>query len=534
MKRIAASFYAALAGAALFAAEPAQDTLIAHRGESVDAPENTLPAYKTAVERGFGFECDIYLSKDGRVFTFHDRDLKRTSGGVNKKKCADAMWAGELENIDVGSWGKWKGSKFAGTRPALLEEVLALARDGRQIYVEVKTGPEIVPAVKKVFEGQTNATPGNVLFIAFNRETCKALKAQMPEYKVYLLTYATTYWGKDAPPITPKFLLDGLKETGADGVDCMYKPGIVTKELIKAVKDAGYEFHVWTVDNLADTLEAFRRGVQTVTTNCAKSQLDAYNAELRPVKFWQEHGKSENCVRVDDAKPSATNGAFRIMSYNIQMSYGIDGKLDPVRTAERILSESPDFVCVNEIFNEKRFKQLAGLLGMHGAYTHIGKDIGNAVFSRTKPLKVEAFELPSSKYKRTLIVCEFGDFAVASMHLDLDEGKRLESVPVVRKALARYKKPVFIAGDWNNWPNTRVLKGLKEFVTVISPEHDIHTLHKRRMNRKEVVIDYIAVDKAHAGDFSISGAWEVPDRITSDHSPIVVELAFADKNKNEK
>ena len=64
------------------AAEPAFDTLIAHRGESVDAPENTLPAYKTAVERGFGFECDIYLSKDGRVFTFHDRDLKRTSGGV--------------------------------------------------------------------------------------------------------------------------------------------------------------------------------------------------------------------------------------------------------------------------------------------------------------------------------------------------------------------------------------------------------------------------------------------------------------------
>ncbi|MBQ3748744.1 MAG: hypothetical protein II863_15175, partial [Kiritimatiellae bacterium] len=56
------------------AAEPAFDTLIAHRGESVDAPENTLPAYKTAVERGFGFECDIYLSKDGRVFTFHDRN----------------------------------------------------------------------------------------------------------------------------------------------------------------------------------------------------------------------------------------------------------------------------------------------------------------------------------------------------------------------------------------------------------------------------------------------------------------------------
>ena len=261
----------------------------------------------------------------------------------------------------------------------------------------------------------------------------------------------------------------------------------------------------------------------------AYDTLPAYNAELRPVKFWQEHGKSENCVRVDDAKPSATNGAFRIMSYNIQMSYGIDGKLDPVRTAERILSESPDFVCVQEVWNSARFKQLTGLLGMHGAFTHRDRCVGNAVYSHVKPLKVEAFELPSSKYKRTLLICEFKDFAVASMHLDLDAGKRLESVPVVRKALARYKKPVFIAGDWNNWPNTRVLKGLKEFVTVISPEHGIHTFHKRTLNRKECVIDYIAVDKAHAGDFSISGAWEVPDRITSDHSPIVVELAFAGK-----
>ena len=41
-------------------------------------------------------------------------------------------------------------------------------------------------------------------------------------------------------------------------------------------RGAGYEFHVWTVDKLADTVEAFRRGVQTVTTNCAKKQLDEY------------------------------------------------------------------------------------------------------------------------------------------------------------------------------------------------------------------------------------------------------------------
>ena len=271
-KFVALAAIAAAFGA--YAAEPAYDTFISHRGESVDAPENTLPAYKTAVSRGFGFECDVYLSKDGRVFTFHDRDLKRTTGGANTKKCADVTWA-ELEKVDVGSWGKWKGSKFAGTRPALLEEVLDQARDGRQIYVEVKTGPEIVPYIKDVFARQTKATPKNTLFITFNEKSCMALKAQMPEYKVFWLVSPKP--GK--PFAAAEGVIAKLKELGVDGVDCNYKPKIVTAEYIKAIRDAGFEFHVWTVDDLPGAVEAFKRGAMTVTTNCAKKLLDEYTAK---------------------------------------------------------------------------------------------------------------------------------------------------------------------------------------------------------------------------------------------------------------
>ena len=78
-----AVFYAVTAADA---AVPGYSTLISHRGESFDAPENTLPAFRTAVERGFGFECDVYLSKDGKVYTFHDRNLRRTTNGVNTNK----------------------------------------------------------------------------------------------------------------------------------------------------------------------------------------------------------------------------------------------------------------------------------------------------------------------------------------------------------------------------------------------------------------------------------------------------------------
>ena len=273
----------AAAGAAILAAgcvtvkEPAYDTLICHRGESKDAPENTLPAYRMAVERGFGFECDIYLSADKRLFTFHDRDLKRTTAGAHTEKCTEANWEKTVSKVNVGGWGNWKGSKYDPTRPALLEEVLDLARDGRYIYVEVKDNdPSWVPYIKEVFGKQSKATPKNVLFITFGDKVCAELKRQMPEYKAYWLTGSKRGRKTEPRPITVAYVLAKLKETGADGVDCHFDPEIITAEFVQAVKDAGYEFHMWTIDDLEKAELAFARGAQTVTTNCAKKLLDEY------------------------------------------------------------------------------------------------------------------------------------------------------------------------------------------------------------------------------------------------------------------
>ena len=280
---LAAAFSLALAISAA-AATPAPDTLICHRGESHDAPENTLPAYKMAVERGFGFECDIYLSKDGRVFTFHDGTLKRTSGGANTKACNEATWD-EVSKLDVGSWGKWKGSKFAGARPALFEEVLELARDGRWIYVDVKskTG-DIVPYVKAILEKQTKANPGNTLFLCGAPECGKEFKRLLPEYKVLSCLNCRRGWKKGAPPVPVEEIIATTKEMGADGVDIRYAADVTTPEYMKAIKDAGLELHVWTVDRLPHAVEAFKRGAQTVTTNCAKKLLDEYTAGSAPAE----------------------------------------------------------------------------------------------------------------------------------------------------------------------------------------------------------------------------------------------------------
>ena len=275
MIAVQAAVMAALVGCAT-TKKPAQDTLIAHRGESDDAPENTLPAYKLAVERGFGFECDLYLSKDGRVFAFHDPNLKRTTGGANSSRCSEVTWADTLSKLDVGSWGKWKGSQYAGTPPALLEDILALARNGRRIYLEIKSGPEIVSAVKEILSAQSNATPDNVLFICFNRRVCKALKDVLPEYTVYWLVSSHVGSGASWRPITAEEVIAGARDASADGVDMRFDPDVVDESFVAAVKQAGLSFHVWTVDDLRLALRAFAVGADTVTTNCAKKLLDEY------------------------------------------------------------------------------------------------------------------------------------------------------------------------------------------------------------------------------------------------------------------
>ena len=258
---------------------PAYDTLIAHRGESVDAPENTLPAYQTAVDRGFGFECDIYLSADKRLFTFHDSDLKRTTAGVCTQKCTAVSWTETVSKVNVGGWGKWKGSKFDPTRPALFSEVLSLARDGRYIYVEVKGNlPEWVPYIKDELSRAPNVNPGNVLFISFGDKVCAELKRQLPDYKVYFLMGAYRKWGDVKQPWSAEDVLERLRKTGTDGIDIQFAPAVHDAAFVKKIKDAGFEFHVWTVDDPEKVRQAFAVGADTLTTNRAKYILEAYES----------------------------------------------------------------------------------------------------------------------------------------------------------------------------------------------------------------------------------------------------------------
>ncbi|KAG2499703.1 hypothetical protein HYH03_002638 [Edaphochlamys debaryana] len=140
-------------------------TLIAHRGDSQNCPENTLPAFASAGEKGFpAFELDVQLTADGHVVVLHDEVLGRTTltaedcaaegagagadpsasgraSGSGARRVAEATWA-EVAALDAGSWF---GPGFACTRVPLLSEVLC-GFPGAHIHLELKSRQPGLPA----------------------------------------------------------------------------------------------------------------------------------------------------------------------------------------------------------------------------------------------------------------------------------------------------------------------------------------------------------------------------------------------------
>ena len=133
--------------------------IVAHRGASADAPENTLAAFKLAWEQGAdAIEGDFYLSADHEIVCIHDKDTERTAPGQAVRKVSEST-LDQLKQLDV---GKWKGERFQGERIPTIEEVFAVIPKGKKILIEIKCGPEIKSRLLKEFgEGITSIEFGS-------------------------------------------------------------------------------------------------------------------------------------------------------------------------------------------------------------------------------------------------------------------------------------------------------------------------------------------------------------------------------------
>lgn len=236
--------------------------VVAHRGASAYAPENTLAAFKLAWELGAdAAEGDFHLTTDGQIACCHDKTTERTGG--QKLVIAESTFD-ELQAVEVGSW---KDERFRGERIATLGDVLATVPAGKVFYVEVKCGPEIVPALAESIAA--SGLPSDRLrVIAFDKEVIRAVKQALPQYKAFWLSSLRRQ--KESQTWKPSLedLVATAKEVGADGLDLQGVREVIDANFVRQCQDAALSVHVWTIDDPEVAVAFGRAGVASVTTNC--------------------------------------------------------------------------------------------------------------------------------------------------------------------------------------------------------------------------------------------------------------------------
>lgn len=237
--------------------------IVAHRGASFDAPENTLAAFQEAwKQKADAIEGDFYLTKDGHIVCLHDKTTERTTAGAAKLNPAESTLK-QLRDLDVGSW---KHEKYAGERIPLLEEVLATVPQTGKILIEIKCGPEIVEPLRVVLE-KSSLRPEQIVIICFNEEVVKQSREKMPQFKANWLTSykQNKLTGKWSPGLSA--VLKKLESTKATGLGTQGRDEVVTAEFVRDIRKAGIECHVWTVNEADQAKRYAELGFDSITTD---------------------------------------------------------------------------------------------------------------------------------------------------------------------------------------------------------------------------------------------------------------------------
>jgi glycerophosphoryl diester phosphodiesterase len=224
--------------------------IIAHRGASYEAPENTMASVM------LGWEKRANVEIDRRIVVIHDATTKRTAGIDLKVEETDFP---ELCKLDVGCF---KAREFAGERIPLLSDVLKTIPPTQRLYIEIKGGREVLPLLRQLLVESGKIS--QIVIIGFDLETVAASKE---------LIDVPTYWLKGTEkvketeewiPHDPK-LAQMAKDKGLDGLDVHYAG--ITEEFARAVKASGQKLYVWTVDDPEEAIRLVRLGVDGITTN---------------------------------------------------------------------------------------------------------------------------------------------------------------------------------------------------------------------------------------------------------------------------
>lgn len=221
-----------------------------------------------------------------------------------------------------------------------------------------------------------------------------------------------------------------------------------------------------------------------------------------------------------------------LMSYNVKNCNGNDKFRDISRISKVIVSKAPHFVAIQEIDSctnrsnkENVMKELAELSGYQylfaSAIEYDEGKYGIGLLSKTKALAYKKVALPGSEEKRTLLIAKFQDFYIACTHLSLTEEDRLASLDIIVEEASKLDKPLYIAGDFNDTPDSQFIKEFSKHFTILSDTEEF-TFPSYNPNR---VLDYIAQFKKTSRPIKKVRNYVIQETIASDHLPIMVKFS---------
>lgn len=224
---------------------------IAHRGASGSAPENTLAAFKKALDIGVdAVELDLHGTADGEVVVIHDTSLERTTnhqGRVNQTT---------LETIKRADAGGWFAPEFVGEPVPTLAEALECIAKKTIAVLEIKDPLIGEAVVARIRETQTQALTVIISFHTPVLETVRSLEPRIP-----------TGWliGDHNNHTAPVQLCQQLGKLGSSLLNVNHQ--LITAEFAYEIQRRGIALWCWTVDDISRMREMKAFGVQGITSN---------------------------------------------------------------------------------------------------------------------------------------------------------------------------------------------------------------------------------------------------------------------------
>ena len=227
---------------------------IAHRGASGHAPENTMAAFRRAVELGARFvETDLQITRDARIVAIHDFTLDRTTSGKGQ---VHLLTLEQIRALDAGAWfGDHGAGAFSGERVPTLKEILDFAKEHDVIfYLEIKSGPAwgIEHAVVAALRDQ-NAS-ARVVILSFDPATLDSVhRLDSTMMTGFLCEHASS-------DLVERTVRAGARQLVARG-------DLITPDVVEKAHHAGLQVVAWTINEADQMRRLIATGVDGIITD---------------------------------------------------------------------------------------------------------------------------------------------------------------------------------------------------------------------------------------------------------------------------